>query len=156
MIISASAAGGGGLGIYQALPCGRIYTIFMPMPTVSWTLQYCQQDDLKSRANAGASADSQVIHMEAGLLPPDPVQEFDFRRLAFPPDQLNKIIVLKGTIREDGVVDDLKIYQGVLKQMDETALAAFSKWKFTPARRGGKTVAVQILVGIQVSNAVAR
>jgi hypothetical protein len=89
--------------------------------------------------------------METGLLPPDPVEEFDFRRMPVPDDHASKMIVLKGTIREDGFVDNLNVYQGVLKEMDEIALAAFSKWKFTPARRGGKTVAVQILVGIQLS-----
>jgi outer membrane biosynthesis protein TonB len=52
-------------------------------------------------------------------------------------------------------VDNLKVYQGVLKEMDETALAALSKWKFAPAKRGGKPVAVQILVGIQLSGPVA-
>lgn len=149
LVISASGAGGGGLGIYQALQCGRIYTIFIPMPTVSWTLQYCQQDT--SQPKPDFSANSRAIQMETGLLPPDPVEEFDFRRMPVPADQASKIIVLKGTIREDGFVDNLNVYQGVLKEMDEIALAAFSKWKFTPARRGGKAVAVQILVGIQIS-----
>jgi TonB family protein len=65
------------------------------------------------------------------------------------------MIVLKGIIREDGVVDNLIVYQGVVKEMDETALAALSKWKFTPAKRGGKAVAVQILVGIQLSGPIA-
>jgi hypothetical protein len=142
--------GGGGLGIYQALQCGRIYTVFMPMPTANWTLQYCQQDD--SQAKPNASANSRVIQMDAGLLPPDPVEEFDFRRMAVPTDKASKMIVLKGMIRDDGFVDDLKVYQGVLREMDEIAVAAFSKWKFNPAKRGGKSVAVQILVGIQVSS----
>jgi hypothetical protein len=126
------------------------------MPTVSWTLQYCQQD--ASKPNPNLSANSRTIQMETGLLPPDPLEEFDFRRLPLPADQPSnkKIIVLKGTIREDGVVDNLNVYQGVLKEMDEIALAAFSKWKFIPARRSGKTVAVEILVGIQLSSPVAR
>jgi hypothetical protein len=153
LVVSASGVGGGGLGIYQALQCGRIYTIFVPMPTVSWTLQYCQQDDSQPKPNN--TSISRVIQMDTGLLPPDPVEEFDFRRMPFPADQPNKIIVLKGTIREDGNVDNLKVYQGVLKEMDEFALAAFSKWKFNPAKRAGKTVAVQILVGIQLPSPAA-
>jgi hypothetical protein len=150
MVISAGGVGGGGLGIYQALQCGRIYTVFVPMPTINWTLQYCQQDDSQSKPNTSAS--SRTIQMDTGLLPPDPVEEFDFRRMSIPSDKVGKVIVLKGTIREDGFVDDLKIFQGVLKEMDEVSLAAFSKWKFVPARRGGKPVAVQILVGIQLTN----
>lgn len=153
LVIAAGGAGGGGLGIYQALQCGRIYTIFVPMPTVSWTLQYCQRDVSLPKANS--SANSRVIQMDTGLLPPDPVEEYDFRRVALPSDKAGKIIVLKGAIREDGVVDDLKVFQSVLKDMDEIALAAFSKWKFIPARRGGKPVAVQILVGIKLTSPAA-
>jgi len=153
LVVSASGVGGGGLGIYQALQCGRIYTIFVPMPSVSWTLQYCQQDD--SQATPNNTSISRVIQMDTGLLPPDPIEEFDFRRMPFPADQQNKMIVLKGTIREDGNVDNLKVYKGVLKEMDEFALAAFSKWKFNPAKRAGKTVAVQILVGIQLPSPAA-
>jgi len=153
LVVSAGSVGGGGLGIYQALQCGRIYTIFMPMPMANWTLQYCQQD--ASQAKPNPSANTRVIQLEEGLLPPDPVEEFDFRRVPVPADKARKMIVLQGVIREDGVVDNLKVYQGVLKEMDETALAALSKWKFTPAKRGGKSVAVQILVGIQLSGPVA-
>jgi TonB-like protein len=153
LVISAGGVGGGGLGIYQALQCGRIYTIFLPMPTVNWTLQYCQQDDSQPKPNS--SANSRIIQMETGLLPPDPVEEFDFRRVAVPADKAGKMIVLKGSIREDGFVDNLKVFQGVLKEMDEISLAAFSKWKFIPARRGGKPVAVQILVGIQLTSPAA-
>ena len=153
LVISAGAVGGGGLGVYQALQCGRIYTIFVPMPTGNWTLQYCQQD--ASQTKSSPSANTQVIQLQEGLLAPDPVEKFDFRRVPVPAYKAQKMLVIKGIVREDGVVDNLEIYQGVLKEMDETALAALSKWKFTPAKRGGKSVAVQILVGIQLSGPVA-
>jgi TonB family protein len=58
------------------------------------------------------------------------------------------LIVLKGTLREDGTVDGLEIYQGIVPQMDEAARLAFSRWKFKPAMRAGKPVAIELLVGI--------
>ena len=61
------------------------------------------------------------------------------------------MLILKGEIREDGAVDKLEVYRGVLKEIDDIALAALGKWKFAPAKRGEKPVAVQILVGIQLS-----
>ena len=66
------------------------------------------------------------------------------------------MLVIKGMVREDGAVDNLEVYQGVLKELDDMAVAALSKWKFTPATRGGKSVAVQILVGIQLSGSAGR
>ena len=65
------------------------------------------------------------------------------------------MLILKGVIREDGTVDKLEVYRSVMKQVDDIALAAMSKWKFSPAKRGEKPVAVQILVGIQLSAAIA-
>jgi len=154
LVISAGAAGGGGLGVYQALQCGRIYTIFVPMPTSTWTLQYCQQD--APQANSAPVTATRLGQAPEALLPPDPIEEFDFRRIPVSADKARKTLVIKGVVNEDGDVENLEVFQGVLKEMDETAVEALSKWKFTPASRGGKPVAVQILVGIQLSGPVAR
>ncbi len=153
--ISAGGVGGGGLGVYQALQCGRIYTIFVPMPTSTWTLQYCQQTSpaspTKTQSQSETSVTTRTLQSQESLLPPDPLQEFDFRRTALTSDLTNKMLILKGEIREDGAVDKLEVYRGVLKEIDDIALAALGKWKFAPAKRGDKPVAVQILVGIQLS-----
>lgn len=58
------------------------------------------------------------------------------------------MIVLKGVLKEDGTVDALQVYQSIVPQMDEAARIAFSRWKFKPALREGKPVAVEILIGI--------
>ena len=155
--ISAGGVGGGGLGVYQALPCSRIYTIFVPMPTSTWTLQYCQQNAPAPQAQpeSAASVSTRTLQLQESLLPPDPLQEFDFRHPPLAADLTNKLLILKGEIREDGAVDKLEVYRGVTKQVDDIALAAMGKWKFAPAKRGEKPVAVQILVGIQLSAAPA-
>jgi outer membrane biosynthesis protein TonB len=60
--------------------------------------------------------------------------------------------VLKGTLRDDGVVENLEVFQGVLPEMDAAARAAFGQWKFRPAMRDGKPVPVEILIGIPIEN----
>jgi len=109
-------------------------------------MQYCQ----KSEANARHTTQtpSTVIHLEAGLLPPNIESQFDFKRLPVPEEKAHKNIVLRGTLREDGTVADLQIYQGVLPVMDEAARLAMSQWKFKPVMRNGKPISVEILVGI--------
>ena len=81
-------------------------------------------------------------------MPPDAETRFDFKRLPVPFEKKNKPIVLKGVIKEDGTVADLKVYQGIVPEMDEAARVAFSKFKFKPAIREGKTVPVDVLVGV--------
>jgi hypothetical protein len=146
LIVSAGPMGGGGLNVYGALQCGKIYTVFLPMPGKSWTLQFCQSG--ASTAKPTTQGSSTVIHMQQGLIPPDVESRFDFKRMPVPFEKKNKPIVLKGVIKEDGSLDGLQVYQSIVPQMDEAARLAFSKWKFKPAMKEGKSVPVDILVGI--------
>jgi uncharacterized membrane protein YgcG len=145
LVVSAGPLGGGGLGVYGALHCGKIYTVFLPMPGKAWTLQYCQTG---AGAQTPGQTDGAVVHMEQGITPPAAEDRFDFKRLPLPEDKVHKQIVLKGLLREDGTVEGLEVHQGLLPKMDEAARLAFSNWKFRPATRGGKAIPVAILVGI--------
>jgi hypothetical protein len=147
MVISTGSAGGGGLAVYEALPCDRVYTIFLPMPVANWVLQYCAPGGA-SGARVSHSGGMTMVHMEGALVPPSPTEKFDFQRSTAPPDKAQKNIVLRGSIAEDGSISNLHIYQGITQEMDETAKLAFNRWKFAPAMRAGKPVAVEILVGI--------
>ena len=150
MVVSAGSMGGGGLNIYGALEgCGKIYTIFLPMPGASWTMQFCQKSD--ATAPAKPQTQARVIQLESPIVPPDPDSDsrFDFKRLPLPPEKgTNKAIVLKGVLGEDGTIQNLEVFQGVLAEMDQAAQLAFSRWKFKPAVRADKPISVEILVGI--------
>jgi hypothetical protein len=150
LVVAVGPMGGGGLDAYGALHCGKIYSIFLSMPGQSWAMQYC----VKSSTAAKSAADSRgtVVLMEQGLVPPDVAARFDFRRIPVPPEKAYKKIVLKGTLRDDGVVENLEVYQGVVPEMDAAARAAFGQWKFKPAMRAGKPVPVEILIGIPIEN----
>jgi hypothetical protein len=152
LVVSAGPMGGGGLDVYGALRCGKIYTVFLPMPGRPWTLQFCQSGATAKPAEQNRSA---VVHMEQGIVQPDVTTRFDFKRLPVPFEKKNKPIVLKGVIKEDGTVSDLKVYQGIVPGMDEAARVAFSRWKFKPAIREGKNIAVDILVGIPTEETIA-
>ncbi len=146
MIVTAGPAGGGGLHVYGVLRAGKIYTTYLPMPGKSWILQYCAGDDASQhevRQSRGIE-----VRLDAGLVPPSAEEQFDFHRPPFSKDKADGMIILHGVIREDGSVGELKILQGLQEIPDQAALAAFGRWKFKPALRAGKPVAVEILVGI--------
>jgi hypothetical protein len=145
MVVSTGPMGGGGLDVYGALPCGKVYTIFLPMPGKNWVLEYCAHGAgaaIPEQTNSGA------IHMEVGLIPPSADQQFDFRRLALPEKDADKLIVLKGLIDKDGSISDVRVFQGVQPEMDAEAALAFSNWKFKPAMRASLPISVDVLVGI--------
>jgi hypothetical protein len=146
LIVSAGARGGGGLDVYGALQCGKIYSVFLQMPGKAWTLQYCHSpNSSEAPMQAGASA---VVRLEHFLTPPDAEARFDFGRLPVPQELKSAMVILKGTIKADGTVSQLQVYQGILSEIDEAARLAFSQWKFRPATQEGKPVAVDILIGI--------
>jgi len=138
--------GGGGLDIYGALPCGKIYTVFLLVSGKSWSLQYCHKSENPSQS--ASTTNSPIVHTDLPMVPPEAEEEFDFKRIPLPPEKVHKMIVLKGEIGEDGKVEKLVIYRGLSPDMDAAACLAFSRWKFKPAMRSGKAVTVQILLGI--------
>lgn len=148
LVVAVGPMGGGGLGAYGALHCGKIYSVFLAMPGKSWAMEYCVKSDATEKEKSATETRSAVVHLERGLVPPDAEARFDFRRLPVPPEKAHKMIVLKGTLRDDGSVENIELYQGVLPQMDEAARVAFSQWKFKPALRDGKPITVEILVGV--------
>ena len=146
MVVATGPTGGGGLGVYGVLNCGKIFTIFLPMPGKSWTMQYCAKP---SASSASSSAPRSVgIQWNDGLVPPEAKSKFDFRRLPVPPDKKNETIVLKGVLRADGTITRLEVYRGTTPEMNEAAKIAFSRWKFRPALLHGVPVPVELLIGI--------
>ncbi len=139
-------SGGGGLAIYRVLPCDKIYTIALPMPSKDWILQYCTRDP--NKANRSGRTASHVLHLDQGLVAPDIVDKFDFKRPPVPPKKASKLIVLRGAIAEDGSVAEVTVISGADPTADTLAAAAFRQWKFQPALQSGKPVRVEILVGV--------
>ncbi len=146
LMVAAGPMGGGGLNVYGALHCGKIYTVFLPAAGKGWTLQFCQTPAAGGAPVAKAYAS--VVHMEQALVPPEAETRFDFKRTPLPFEKLHKFVILKGRIDEDGKVTDLKVFHGLSDEMDAAAKLAFSQWTFKPAVKAGKPVVIDILVGI--------
>lgn len=148
VVISSGPVGGGGLNVYGALKCGKIYSVFLPMPNRNWSMQYC--DSSAKPASVSYGGYTTVLRIESPLVPPDVdlTHRFDFKRVPVSIDKAHRSIILKGTIAIDGTVQHLVVYQGLQPKMDEAARLAFSRWRFKPATRDGKPVAVEVLVGI--------
>ncbi len=146
LMVAAGPMGGGGLDVYGALRCGKIYTVFLPAAGKGWTLQFCQSS--APGAEPVTKAYANVVHMEQALVPPEAETRFDFKRTPLPFEKLHKSVILKGRIGEDGKVSDLKVFHGLSDEMDAAAKLAFSQWTFKPAMKAGKPVSIDILVGI--------
>lgn len=148
LVVAAGPMGGGGLNVYGALHCGKIFTVFLLATGKNWTLQFCQTPAPGSVSVPAPKAYASVVRMEEALVAPEAVTRFEFKRTPLPFEKQHKYVVLKGRINEEGAVSDLNVYQGLSEEMDAAAKLAFSKWTFKPATKSGKAVSVDILVGI--------
>jgi hypothetical protein len=147
LMVAAGPMGGGGLQVYGALHCGKIFTVFLPAPGKAWTLQFCQTR-AQGESPPAPKAYASVVHMEESLVPPEPETRFDFKRTAVPAELLHRPVILRGRISDDGDVADLQVFQGITPEMDAAAKLAFSKWTFKPAAKAGKHIGIDILVGV--------
>ena len=77
------------------------------------------------------------------LFAPDPAYDKEARKAKYQGTCVLSLIV--GT---DGLPRDIKVTRGIGKGLDEKAVEAVSKWKFEPAKKDGKPVAVFINVEI--------
>ena len=96
-------------------------------------------------------ASQAVIDVGPGVSPPRPI---------FSPDpdyplaarqgkhKVQGICVLGLTVDERGSVHDVHITRSLDKRLDQNAIDAVKKWKFKPAMKDGKPVAVRISVEV--------
>jgi hypothetical protein len=149
MVVTAGPQGGGGLHVFGVLKGGKVYTIFLPMPLKNWILQYSMVDDpsyQKAPQRKGVT-----LQVDFGVVPPAVEKRFDFHHPELTAEQKKKMIILHGFIGADGSVEHLTVYRGVENVANQAAAAAFSKWKFQPAVKSGKSVPIEILLGIPLS-----
>jgi protein TonB len=53
-------------------------------------------------------------------------------------------VVLSAIVRKDGSIEILKVLQGLGLGLDENAVEALKKWKFSPGTRSGERVDVAL------------
>ncbi len=149
MLVRAGPTGGGGLNVYGVLRGGRIYTISLPMPGKNWVLQYCRRGNSSAGSNGGARRKRTTnVRLAPSLGSPYAEEQFDFSRASVPKDKAHLMIVLRGVIRSDGSVGNVRVLRRLEEISDRAAVAAFRRWKFRPATQAGQPVKVEILVGI--------
>jgi TonB family protein len=117
----------------------RYYSLIMNMPnltsaTGSWIIRFAE---LKQ------SDDKTALTAPVAMTKVDP---------AYPPDVLRDhvegTVTLYAIIRTDGVVDGIRILDGLDSRLDENAVQALSHWRFRPGMKNGQFVAVEAVVQI--------
>ncbi|MEW5976619.1 MAG: energy transducer TonB [Acidobacteriota bacterium] len=144
--------GGAGLGVYGVLSGKRNYTVFVPMPSGRWIMQFSEMADSGPMPPvAQASMNKAQVYINAGeaIVQPRPLRKVDPGR---PEDeelaQLRGMVVLYAVIRKDGSVDKIRVIRSLNPALDGRAMEALKQWKFKAAQLGDEPIEVQALFGI--------
>jgi TonB family protein len=117
----------------------RVHTLAINMPNInsgagSWIVRFSEAQGARSKGKLFAPAPRVKV---------DPT----YARAAIS-ERVEGEVILSAVIRNDGVVDHVKLVKSVDERLDTAAIAALGKWKFHPALKGGVPVDVEVVVRI--------
>lgn len=101
----------------------------------------CQNDAAKT-----SSETENVYHVgDDGVKPPRVIHQVDpSYDEASRKAKLNGHVVLIFVVAPDGKTRDIRIVRSLSPGLDQKSIEAVSKWKFTPATKDGKPIAIEI------------
>lgn len=134
-----------------------VYKTAINMPNVTsyrgdWVIQFAEYDEEQSKKRRGAPTkdiEDRATARPEGIEPPYPKIKVDpkyVREAAR--DLIEGEVIVYGIIQPSGSITNITLLKSVDDKLDLSAQEALAKWKFEPARKDGKAVAVEALVRI--------
>lgn len=112
-----------------------------------WNLS--AQEAAKDASSASAQDDTVYQPTAEGLTPPKgiytPNPEYSDKARK---KKLNGTVIVTVVINADGTVREAKITRSLEASLDQKAIEAVKKWKFQPATKDGKPVAVRVPIEV--------
>jgi TonB family protein len=106
--------------------------------------------DKKQEDEAERDVQEQVYDMASGITPPRVIRQVN-------PDyspgsrgvRVVGTVMVALVVTSGGLPRSLRVVHGLDKDVDQSALDAVKQWRFQPAKKDGKSVAVRITIEIQ-------
>ena len=118
----------------------KLYSMTLNTPNLnsaggSWVMHFAEfNEDPQDRSELTAPVATQEV---------DPGYPLELMR-----QNVQGTVTLSAVIRSDGTVGDVRVLSGVDDRLDQYARNALSRWRFRPAEKNGKPVALQAVVKI--------
>ena len=106
-------------------------------------------EDSTGHTDGGGGDSTPIPAYSDGVIPPVPISQ---PKPAYPdgPRILHQtgIVILQAIIGTDGSVENLSVLKSASPLLDESALKAVGRWRYTPATLNGRTVRVVLTVTV--------
>jgi len=121
----------------------RVYTVYMNMPNLtsavgSWVLRFAELDERGS-----------LLGSAGELSTPEAVRKVDPMYVASAArERVQGTVTIAALVLKDGSLANIRVVGSLDPRLDSSAVAALTQWQFSPARRGGQPVDLEVLVQI--------
>lgn len=95
------------------------------------------------------SDDETVYDLGPGITPPRVVKQVNPHYSTDHGVRPVGSVIIALVVTSRGVPKDPRVVKGLDKELDESAVQAVEEWRFTPAQKNGKAVAVRVSVQIR-------
>lgn len=100
-------------------------------------------------AAAPLRADERVYDLEEGIKPPRLIHQVnpDYSRVRGV--RVNGSVSIAVVVTSEGATKDLRVVQSLHPDVDRCAVEAVKQWRFAPAEKDGKPVAVRVTIELE-------
>lgn len=135
---------------YQILLCLASLSLWpFSLPLLAApAMQSASQAEPKETKAAASDADEPVYELGPEITPPRIVKQVPPRYSSSKGVRIVGSVTIEVIVTSQGLSKDPRILQGLDKDIDQSALDAVKQWKFDPAKKDGKPVAVKVSLEI--------
>jgi len=98
--------------------------------------------------SSGAESDEKVYDMGPGVSPPRVTKQVNPNYKTARGVKLDGAVTVVLVVSSQGVPRDVHVAKGLDKDIDQSAIDAVQEWRFSPARKDDKPIAVRISLEI--------
>ena len=116
-----------------------------------WAAAPARVDDshAKKEAEAGKQSEERVYELVDGVTPPRIVRQVNPDYSGVRGVRVKGSVEIAVVISSDGAPKDLRVVQSLHPDVDRCAVDAIKQWRFAPARKDGKPVAVRVTIEVE-------
>ncbi len=123
----------------QVFGSKKFYSMVLNMPNLTsavgrWVVRYAELTPTKGATGLSAPV---ALNKVDPAYPPELIR-----------DHVEGTVVLYAVIRANGTVDSVRVLDSVDRRLDESAISAFSRWRFRPGTKQGVPVDIEAVVQV--------
>ena len=102
-----------------------------------------------AQENKDSQSDEQVYDLGPGITPPRVIRQVPPHNSMVHGVRVSGKVTIGLVVTSEGLPKDGHVVHGIEEEVDRAALAALKQWRFAPAKKNGKPIAVRVVIEIE-------